>query len=187
MSRVVDFEPHALARLRTRVAELDEANADLLAYARGHVGAAAQIHIAALAAMEADGFEHLIHVVTQDWVDILGLDAVALALATETEAVRAGPHGLQMIDPALLKPLIAGPPVLLRAVNRGAPVFGPAAELIRSEALVRLSPHGEVPAGVLALGARKPHNFDGLHGSELLGFLGATVTRMVARWFTTPQ
>lgn len=184
MSRVVDFEPHALARLRTRVAELDEANADLLAYARGHVGAASQIHVAALAAMEADGFEHLIHVVTQDWVDILGVDAVALALSTETEAVRTGPQGLQMIDPGLLKPLIAGPAVTLRAVPRGAAVFGPAAALIRSEALVRLVPHGEVPAGVLALGARTPHNFEGLHGSELLGFLGATVSRMIARWLT---
>ena len=71
------------------------------------------------------------------------------------------------------------------AVARGAAVFGPAAELIRSEALIRLMPHGEVPAGVLALGARTPHNFEGLHGSELLGFLGSTVTRMIARWFTT--
>jgi hypothetical protein len=185
MARVVEFEPYALARLRTRVAELDEANADLLAYARGHVGAAAQIHAAALAAMEADGFDHLIHVVTEDWVDILGVDAVALALSTETEAVRAGPTGLQMIDPALLRPLIAGPAVTLRSVARGAAVFGPAAALIQSEALIRLMPHGEVPAGVLALGARKPHNFEGLHGSELLGFLGSTVTRMIARWFAT--
>jgi hypothetical protein len=187
MSRVADFETYAIARLRRQVAQLDEANADLLAYARGHVGAAAQIHAAALAAMEAQDFEHLIHVVTEDWTDILGVDAVALALATDTEAVRAGPHGLQMIDPALLRPLIAGPPVTLRAVDRGAAVFGPAASLIRSEALVRLEPFIEVPAGVLALGARKRHNFEGGHGGELLGFLGATVSRMIARWFTTQR
>ena len=132
-------------------------------------------------------FDHLVHVVTQDWVDILGLDAVALALSTETEAVRASPEGLQLIDPGLLKPLIAGPPVMLRAVPRGAVVFGAAAALVRSEALVRLVPHDEVPAGVLALGSRVPHNFEGLHGSELLGFLGSTVTRMIARWFTGPR
>ena len=52
------------------------------------------------------------------------------------------------------------------------------------EASVVPGSFGEVPAGVLALGARKRHNFEGGHGGELLGFLGATVSRMIARWFT---
>lgn len=188
MTKVIDFQESAIGRLRARVAQLDEVNADLLAYARGHAGAVAQIHAAALAAIDAEGLDHLIHIVTQDWVDILGVDAVALALATGPQAIRAGAHGLQFIDAAELRPLIEqGPPVALCAVAKGAAVFGPAAELIRSEALIRLDPPAPLPQGVLALGARRTHNFEGGHGGELLVFLGQVVSRMIARWlWATP-
>src|ERR1700761_8289333 len=80
MGSVISFEDRAVATLRARVAEVEEANQDLIAFARGHSGAVAQIHASALAAIEADGLEHLIHIVTQDWPQMLGVDAVALAL-----------------------------------------------------------------------------------------------------------
>jgi uncharacterized protein YigA (DUF484 family) len=183
MSKVIDFQANAVARLRARVAALDEANADLLAYARGHTGAVAQIHAAALAALDAQDFDHLIHVVTQDWVDILSVDAVALAVVDGAQAIRAGAHGLQVVDGAQLAGLLdGGPDVLLRAVPRGAEVFGPAADLIRSEALIRLRPSPPLPVGILALGAREMHNFEGGHGGELLAFLGSIVARMIDRW-----
>ena len=187
MGKVIDFQTNAVARLRARVAALDEANADLLAYARGHAGAVTQIHAAALAALDAIDLDHLIHVVTQDWVDILGVDAVALALVDGEDAIRAGAQGMQLMDPAALVPLFAGgPDVTLRAVERGAEVFGPAADLIRSEALIRLQLPQPLPAGVLALGARAAHNFEGGHGGELLAFLGSIVSRMLVRWLS-PQ
>ena len=187
MSTVIDFQSNAVARLRARVAALDEANADLLAYARGHTGAVAQIHVAALAAIDADGLDHLIHVVTQDWVDILSVDAVALALVTKDQALRAGGQGLQLLSAAALTSVFAGgPDVTLRAVERGADVFGPAADLIRSEAMIRLKLPAPLPVGMLALGSRAAHNFEGSHGGELLAFLGSVVSRMIARWLLTP-
>lgn len=187
MSTVIDFQSNAVARLRARVAALDEANADLLAYARGHTGAVAQIHAAALAAIDAEGLDHLIHVVTQDWVDILSVDAVALALVTKDQAIRAGSQGMQLLSAAALTSVFAGgPDVTLRAVDRGADVFGPAADLIRSEALIRLHLPKPLPVGMLALGARAAHNFEGGHGGELLAFLGSVVSRMIARWLLTP-
>ncbi len=183
MATVLSFEQHAMARLRARVAALDEANSDLLTYARSHSGAVAEIHAAALAAMEATSLDHLIHVVTQDWVDILGVDAVALAFADEVNAVRAGLTGVQFVDPAELAPLMRRiPEVTLRAVDEGAAVFGPAAPLIRSEALIRLTPAAPLPVGVLGLGSRQRHSFTGSHGGELLAFLGGVVSRTLARW-----
>ena len=89
MGRVISFENHALANLRARVAAAEEANQDLIAFARGHSGAVASIHEAVLAAIEAEGLDHLLHVVTQEWPQILGLDAVAVALfAGETGRAR---------------------------------------------------------------------------------------------------
>ena len=78
MGQLLSFEDHALARLRERVAAAEEAREDLLAFARGQSGAVAAIHQAVLAALDATDFDHLLHVVVQEWPLILGLDAVDL-------------------------------------------------------------------------------------------------------------
>jgi uncharacterized protein YigA (DUF484 family) len=181
MARVIQFEDHALARLRARCAAAEEANQDLLAFARGHSGAVQSIHGAVLAAMEAPSFEALLHVVTQEWPLILRIDAVALALVVGGRGFRVDAGGAQLVDAAMLgRSLAQVDGVLLRGVERGHPLFGPACDLIRAEALIRLP--GDVPAGMLALGQRTQPSLDGRHGSELLMFLGRSLSAMIARW-----
>ncbi|HEX8669350.1 MAG TPA: DUF484 family protein [Allosphingosinicella sp.] len=183
MGTVINFEDRALATLRARVAAAEEANQDLIAFARGHSGAVASIHEAVLAAVDAEGFDHLIHIVTQEWPHILGLDAVAVALFVGDKGLRADASGLQFVDPRLIERSIDGlEGVLLRAVGRGHPLFGPACELIRAEALVRLDSEPPLPGGLLALGQRSGQGFETRHGSELLVFLGRVLTRSMARW-----
>lgn len=182
MGEIVSFRDNALIELRDKVAALGEANADLVAFARGHSGAVSQIHAAALSALDAEGLDHLIHIVTQDWPDSLGLDAVAIALSAGERAVRAGTSGLQMIAPGYIEQAVTGPTVVMRAVERGDAVFGPAADLVRAEALIRLDLPEPLGTGVLALGSREAHAFESGHGSELLAFLGAVVSRMISRW-----
>src|SRR5690606_31928465 len=119
-------------------------------------------------AMDAGSPEHLIHVITQDWVDILGVDAVAVALETSPEAVRLAPPGLQFIGPGQLGAwLDGGSAVSARDVEFGLPLFGPASGLIKSQALVRLPMHSRWPRGMLALGSRNPQAFNGLGHVEL--------------------
>jgi uncharacterized protein YigA (DUF484 family) len=65
-------------------------------------------------------------------------------------------------------------------VDRGHPLFGPACDLIRAEALIRLE--GDTPAGLIALGQRTEQSLDGRHGSELLLFLGRSLSSMIGRW-----
>jgi uncharacterized protein YigA (DUF484 family) len=180
MARVIQFEDHALKRLRARVAAAEEANQDLIAFARGHSGAVTSIHSAVLAAMEADSLEGLLHVVVQEWPLMLGLDAVALALIAGGKGFRVDSSGIQLVDPAMLqRSLTQVDSVVLRTVDRGHPLFGPACDLIRAEALIRLE--GE-PAGLLALGQRTVQPLDGRHGSELLLFLGRSLSAMIQRW-----
>ena len=183
MARVIPFEDLALARLRARVAAAEEANQDLIAFARGHSGAVSSIHSAVLAAMEAQSLDALLHVVTQEWPLMLGLDAVALALIVGDRGFRVDTGGVQMVDPALLRrSLDQVDAVVLRTVDRGHPLFGPACDLIRAEALIRLE--GEAPAGLIALGQRTEQPLDGRHGSELLMFLGRSLSAMIQRWIT---
>jgi uncharacterized protein len=183
MGQVIDFEGAAVASLRRRVAEVEEANQDLIAFARGHSGAVAAIHEAVLAAVDAEGLDHLIHIVTQLWPDILGLDAVAVALFVGDKGLRADASGLQFVERRLIERSVEGiGGVLLRGVEKGHPLFGPASDLIRAEALVRLESAPPLPSGLLALGQRRPQGFETRHGSELLVFLGRVLSRTMGRW-----
>jgi hypothetical protein len=183
MGTVIDFESRAVAQLKRRVARAEEDNQDLIAFARGHSGAVSSIHTAVLAAIEAEGLDHLIHIVTQNWPDMLGVDAVSLALYVGETAIRADASGMQFVEPRLVAKAageIEG--VLLRSAARGHPLFGPASELIRAEALVRLDNEAPLPSGLLALGQRDSEGFETRHGAELLRFLGDSLARLIGRW-----
>lgn len=183
MGTVIDFESGAVAQLRRRVAKAEEDNRDLLAFARGHSGAVKAIHAAAIAAIEAEGLDHLIHVVTQNWPDMLGVDAVSLALYVHDTAIRADASGMQFVERRLVeKAAMDIDGVLLRAAERGHPLFGPASELIRAEALVRLDNEPPLPSGLLALGQRESEGMETRHGAELLRFLGDSLARLIGRW-----
>jgi uncharacterized protein len=177
-----------VAHLRQRLGVVEEANEDLIAFARGHSGAVASIHEAVLAAIDADSVEALLHVVTQEWPLILGIDAVALSLIVGKQGFRADGGGVQMVDPVILRRAIGGVAgVEMRAVERGHALFGPACDLIRAEALIRIDSEPPLPCGLLALGQRAELSLDARHGSELLMFLGKSLAAMIRKWLTTPQ
>jgi uncharacterized protein YigA (DUF484 family) len=182
VAQVIQFEERALARLRERLGAAEEANQDLIAYARGHSGAVASIHSAVLAAMEAGSVESLLNIVTQEWPLILGIDSVALALIVGKRGFRADGNGIERVEAPLLERMLKGlAAVEMRTVERGHPLFGPASDLIRAEALVRIELDHPLPCGLLALGQRAELTLDGRHGSELLLFLGRTVEAMIRR------
>src|SRR5512144_1481040 len=188
MATVIPFEERAVARLRERLGEVQDANQDLIAFARGHSGAVTSIHSAVLAAMEADGVDALLHVVTQEWPLILRIDAVALALIVGDKGFRADGNGVQVVEPRLLERLVREVDgVEMRTVERGHPLFGPACDLIRAEALVRIDCEPPLPSGLLAIGQRAELSLDARHGSELLMFLGRSLAAIIRRWLIEPK
>jgi uncharacterized protein YigA (DUF484 family) len=187
MGLVIPFEERAVAHLRERLGAIEEANQDLIAFARGHSGAVASIHAAVLAAMEADSVEALLHTVTQEWPLILGIDAVALALVVGEQGFRAEGNGVRFVAPQLLDRTIRQiDGVEMRTVERGHPLFGPACDLIRAQALIRIDCEPPLPTGLIALGQRAELSLDARHGSELLMFLGRSLAAMLRRWLTDP-
>ena len=67
MGQVIHFEEQAVARLRQRLGAAEEANEDLVAFARGHSGAVASINWAVLEAIEAPSVEGVLDVITGRW------------------------------------------------------------------------------------------------------------------------
>jgi uncharacterized protein YigA (DUF484 family) len=75
----------------------------------------------------------------------------------------------------------------MRTVTRGHPLFGPACDLIRAEALIRIDCEPPLPTGLIALGQRTEQALDARHGSELLMFLGRSLGAMIRRWLMDPR
>ena len=69
---------------------------------------------------------------------------------------------------------------LFREMNDDGTVFGSGAGLVRSAALVRMRPSKNLPAGLLALGAREATFHPG-QGAELLTFLCRVLEQSIVR------
>jgi hypothetical protein len=109
-------------------------------------------------------------------------------LIVSDKGFQADGSGVQQVEPSILRRAIeAVDGVEMRKVDRGHALFGPACDLIRAEALIRIECDPPFPTGLLALGQRAELSLDGRHGSELLMFLGRTLAVMIRKWLTHPQ
>lgn len=171
-----------MARLRERLGAAEEANQDLIAFARGHHGAVSAIHRAVLGAMRSPDLDGLTRAVTGEWPPILGIDQCALALPRADAAYLATGGSVKPVDRAILQRAVEGlPPVVVRDVARGHPLFGSGCTAIRAEALVRIDLRG-ARRGLLLLGEGRSPGLHECGGSELLRFLGQSLAAIIDRW-----
>jgi len=78
--------------------------------------------------------------------------------------------------------------VLLRADMPGeVALFGSAAGLVRSQALLRLAFGRGAPVGLLCVGTRQPGRFHPGLGTELLSFLARVLGITIAQWLNPPR
>ncbi len=121
--------------------------------------------------------------VTCEWPAILGLDCVALALLIGDQGFRIDRDGVSRCEPALITR--AGRQtceIALRSVERGHPLFGPASADVRAEVLVALDADAPYPRGLLLLGQAGTVADGSDQRSQLLQFLGASLSVMLRRW-----
>lgn len=184
MGSVHSFEDRAVARLRARLGAAEEANQDLIAFARGHHGTVSAIHRAVLGVMQSPHLAALTEAVTHEWPAILGIDHCALAFPDEPKPLHATRDSVAFVDPVILARAVATlPAVTVRDVGRGHPLFGADCTAIRAEALVRI----DLPAGkrgLLLLGQCRSPGLADCGGNELLRFLGQSLAAMIGRWRT---
>jgi uncharacterized protein YigA (DUF484 family) len=182
MAQLIQFEERAVATLRERLGAAEEANEDLVAFARGHSGAVASINRAVLEAIESPSLEGLLHVVTGRWPEILSIDFVAVGLQLANRGFRADSNGIERVEPAFIGRMLAGSAAVdVRSVQAGHPLFGAEAAKVRAQALIRIDGPAPFPSGLIALGQRQPLGSHSSHGSELLLFLGRVVAATIRR------
>lgn len=186
---VVDMQRYMVQRLQRRLSQLSTSQDELIAAGRSNLSTQSQVHEAVLAMLEARGFEHLIHVITQDFATILHVDVVVL-LIEESELARphAAGSNLYVVRKGAIDRLLGqGRDILLRERSeRTDLLYGPAATLVRSDALARLRFAPEAPAGLIAIGSRQQAKFHPGQGTELLQFLARAVERCIRAWLDLP-
>lgn len=182
---VLDFQHFMLERLRHDLQRVQEEQKNLIALSRGNLASQCRVHKAALAMLKATNFEHLLQIVTIDLAVLIDVDVVTLGIeSTAARTARLPLPGIRLLRAGMVDHLL-GPDrdVLLCTDIKGEPtLFGGAAGLVRSQALLRLSFGRSGPAGLMCIGTRKPGTFHPGLGTELLNFLARAVEITIAQW-----
>ncbi len=184
---VFDFQHFLIERLRGELARVTLEHRTLIAASRGNLASQGRIHKAALAILAASSFEQLLQTVTTDLAVLLDVDIVTLGVeSSTTPSTRLMPHGIHLLKAGAVDTLL-GPErnVLLHADMPGdAALFGGAAGLVRSQALLRVAFGRAPPVGLLCIGARRAGRFHPGLGIELLSFLARVLGITVAQWLS---
>ncbi|HKS88954.1 MAG TPA: DUF484 family protein [Stellaceae bacterium] len=182
---VFDFQHFQIERLRSDLARVTLEHRTLVAASRGTLASQCRIHKAVLAILAAASFEQLLLTATTDLAVLLDVDVVTVAVeSTTVPAGRLTMHGIRLVKAGAIDALLgADRALLLRANAAGDPIlFGGAAGLVRSQALLRLAFGRGAPSGLLCIGTRRPGRFHPGLGAELLTFLARALGVTVAQW-----
>jgi uncharacterized protein YigA (DUF484 family) len=182
---VVDFGQFLFERQRTELSRLTAEYRNLIAVSRGNLASQSRVHKAALAILAAPSFGQLLQIVTTDLAVVLDVDVVTIAVENVAGVTPRFPvQGIQLLKAGTVEALLGEDrSALYEAEVAGDPVlFGSAAGLVRSQALLRLRFGRETPIGLLCIGTRKPGRFHPGLGTELLGFLARIVGISIGLW-----
>jgi uncharacterized protein YigA (DUF484 family) len=185
---VIDLQSAMLNRLRVELAERNDQSSDLIDASRANLQSQSRIHAAVIAVLSARSLDHMLEILTIDLAGLLHVDAVALCLEggavtpTANQGVRVVPVGT--ID-RLVE--VARTVTLRDHVEGDRRIYGEAAGLVRSEAMLRLAIRDDAPCALLALGSRDPDRFHAGQGSELLSFLAQIMEHSIRTWLDLPH
>jgi hypothetical protein len=135
--------------------------------------------------LRAPSFEHLLQIVTTDLAVLIDVDIITLGVeSSASRTPRLPVHGIHLLPSGTVDRLL-GPnrDTLLSTDIQGDPaLFGEAAGLVRSQALLRLSFSRSAPLGLMCIGTRTADTFQPGLGTELLTFLARTLEITIAQW-----
>jgi len=186
---VVDLQRFMVQRLQGELARASNVGNELLDASRQNLSATQRVHAAVLMLLEAGSFEHMIHMATQDWTDLLEVDVISLCVEGDPARMQdIATGGVFVLPNGAIDSLLGAMPALARNHAEAAEwLYGPAATLVQSDALARLDFGPTAPRAMLALGSREPDKFQPNQGTELLQFLAGVLGRSVRAWLDLPQ
>lgn len=183
---VVDMQVFMIERLKEEVDRIKGAAEDLIHTSRFNLSTQNRTHEAVLTLMSADDLGALAQAVAEDLPPMLDVDVATLCFEeTDRPLPALAVPGVLRIPPGSVERTMGGPDrdCALNEELPGDPLmFGDGAGLVASSALVRLSPGGICPDGLLALGSRHDRTFHAGQGTELITFLARVLDLCTKRF-----
>jgi uncharacterized protein YigA (DUF484 family) len=182
---VLDFQHFMLERLRRDVVRLEDEQKNLILTSRGNLASQCRVHKAVVAMLRALSFEHLLQIATTDLAVLIDVDVVTLGVESAASRMTRLPvHGIHLLRSGTVDALL-GPSrdaLLSSDIQADSALFGAAAGLVRSQALLRLSFSRSGPVGLMCIGTRRADTFHAGLGTELLTFLARALEITIAQW-----
>lgn len=182
---VLDLQNFMMQRLRSDLTLLKGQQRALIATSRSNLSSQNRIHAAVLALMEATSFEQLLQVVTTDLAILLDVDIVTIGVESAAQThPRLPVPGIRLLPTGTVAGILGPerPARLANDIEGTISLFGDAAGLVRSEALLRLTVSEDGPPGLLCIGTRRPDRFHAGQGTELLCFLARALEVTMGGW-----
>lgn len=185
---VIDFQKFALGSLQQDMQSLKDKFNGLLGSARDNMSVQYQVHQAVLQLLKARDLEHLLEVLTIDFLRYFDVDAVRLVVESDVSELYETYYGtdhhtglgfvpIHTVDDALGD---RGTLALVSDCEIDPPyafdtIFAECSRLVRSCAMLRIYLEKIDRTGILAFGVREAGHFHAHQGVELLQFLARIV------------
>ena len=185
---VIDFQQAMIGRLRKQVEQTEDVARVLIDTSRDNLSNMARIHECVLSLLDAHSFEELIHRATVDLGVMLGID-IAVLCVESNDAFGLPLQALRLLPQGSIDAYVGHKQnILLQKEVSGDPaIFGEAAPLVSSQALVRLNISSDAPPAMLGFGSRETDHFHGGQSTELLQFLAHVTEKLVRVWLDLPD
>lgn len=187
-SNIVDFQQLMVHKLRQDKQRAEDRQRLLVDNVRSNMTIQARMHAGVVRMLEARDLDELTEIISSELSLMLEVDAITISL----ESLSANDknttfNGIRIVEPHFVdNHLGSDRDTVLQANVTGDPrLFGSAARLIKSHALIRLHIAPNMPEALIAFGSRDPLLFANGQGTELVGFLGAVIERLLRQHINT--
>jgi len=181
---VVDFQNMMIEKMKSNLEDLQYNQGHLIDTSRNNLTTQVQVHEAVLCLLETESLDHIGHLVTQDWADMLHIDVIRICFEEDHPVAPPGLKEVALLPQGCVDEYLGKDDIIqLRGdVDVSEHIFGPAKSLVKAEALIKIPETKHNPPGILAFGSRDADMFYPGQGTELLRFLGKSFHKCLIQW-----
>lgn len=185
---VADFQTFMIQRLKDDKKQVQDITAEIVENARSNMNNQQRIHAGVLRILEARNFDEFIQIMTMDLSTMLDTDiAVFVVESNGTDIPHIQTSGIRVLPEGTIDKWMDGQSTLLQSNIAGIEaIYGGGANLVQSQALLRIDISMNTPPAILAFGSRDPNMFEDGQGVDQVSFLARVIERAFRLWLNLP-
>jgi uncharacterized protein YigA (DUF484 family) len=181
--RVVDFQHYMVEKLKEDKRMVLDTTRDIIEVSRENMQNLARIHDAVLKMLEAETFDQFIQILSVDVPVALDCDVVSLIVEGDDRLPKTQMRSLRVVPQGTIQNWMEGNGARIQSNIKGTEaIFGEAAGLVQSQALLKINQTMNIPTTMIAFGSRDPELFADGMGTDLISFLCGVVERALLIW-----